>query len=269
MLRYKIAPKYPLSGPFGHSGVGRNPEVAGPVRSYNLVLHTPVRGTRAMPPWLNDNCPQGRGGPRTAPPGLSNRSSHGRTVGTSVPDYGPHRQWSRAAPAVPNVPCAPVAIYAIPRSMDGGRGRCRSPQAGMVSLTIVPCLYSAALSSGSVAPYMASRPEPDWTHSFPPGFLISVTVIHRPMPLVGIPVPETSSWTAMPIAAASVSSWGKAGLRARVARMPGPESAMTASKAWPGLCPNLSRRRPPIARAPWGDQEYQWSSWFLRHYPRR
>ena len=36
-----------------------------------------------------------------------------------------------------------------------------------------------------------------------------------------------------------------------------------------GLCPNLSRRRPPIARAPWGDQEYQWSSWFLRHYPRR
>ena len=36
-----------------------------------------------------------------------------------------------------------------------------------------------------------------------------------------------------------------------------------------GLCPNLSRRRPPIARAPWGGQEYQWSSWFLRHYPRR
>ena len=40
-----------------------------------------------------------------------------------------------------------------------------------------------------------------------------------------------------------------------------------------GLCPNLSRRRPPIARAPWGDQKYQWSSqwssWFLRHYPRR
>ena len=42
MLRYKIASKYPLSGPFHHSGVGRNPEVAGPVRSYNLVLHTPV-----------------------------------------------------------------------------------------------------------------------------------------------------------------------------------------------------------------------------------
>ena len=123
------------------------------------LIPTNVGETRAMPPWLNDNCPQGWGGPRTAPPGQSNRSSHGRTVGASVPDYGPHRQWSRAAPAVPNVPCAPVAIYAIPRSMDGGCGRCRSPQAGMVSLTIVPCLYSIALSSGSVAPYMVSRPE--------------------------------------------------------------------------------------------------------------
>ena len=28
----------------------------------------------------------------------------------------------------------------------------------------------------------------------------------------------------------------------------------------PGLCPNLSRRGPPIARAPWGDQKYQWFS---------
>ena len=34
----------------------------------------------------------------------------------------------------------------------------------------------------------------------------------------------------------------------------------TALRRSPGLCPNLSRRRPPIARAPWGDQECQWSS---------
>ena len=53
MLRYKIASKYPLSGPFHHSGVGRNPEVAGPVRSYNLVLHTPVRGPRGKK-WAPD-----------------------------------------------------------------------------------------------------------------------------------------------------------------------------------------------------------------------
>ncbi len=72
----------------------------------------------------------------------------------------------------------------------------RSAQVGMVSLTMVPCRCSVSRSSGLAAPYMVRRPEPDWIHSFRPGFLISVTVIHRPIPLVGIPVPETSSWTA-------------------------------------------------------------------------
>ena len=43
LLRYKIAPGYPLPGPFNHSGVGRGPEVAGPIRSYNLVFTYPVR----------------------------------------------------------------------------------------------------------------------------------------------------------------------------------------------------------------------------------
>ena len=43
MLRYKIAPKYPLSGPFRHSGVGRNPGAVGPVRSYNLNFTYPYQ----------------------------------------------------------------------------------------------------------------------------------------------------------------------------------------------------------------------------------
>ena len=43
LLRYKSAPKCLLPGPFHHSGVGRNPEVAGPVRSYNLVFTYPCQ----------------------------------------------------------------------------------------------------------------------------------------------------------------------------------------------------------------------------------
>ena len=46
LLRYKIAPKYPLLGPLDHSGVGRDPGVAGPVRSYNLVFTYPCQGHR-------------------------------------------------------------------------------------------------------------------------------------------------------------------------------------------------------------------------------
>ena len=38
VLRYKIAPKCLLPGPFGHSDAGGNPGVAGTVRSYNLVF---------------------------------------------------------------------------------------------------------------------------------------------------------------------------------------------------------------------------------------
>ena len=107
------------------------------------------------------------------------------------------------------------------------------PQAGMVSRTIVPCRCSVPRSSGSAAPYITRRPDPEWIMSFRPGFRIYVTVIQRPMPLVGLPVPETSSWTASPMAPESVSGWGRSGLRASVARMPGPESAMTTSKACP------------------------------------
>ena len=43
VLRYKIAPKCLLSGPFGHSGVGGNPGVAGTVSSYNLVFTYPCQ----------------------------------------------------------------------------------------------------------------------------------------------------------------------------------------------------------------------------------
>ena len=51
VLRYKIAPKCLLPGPFGHSGVGGNPGVAGMVRSNNLVFTYPCRGG---PPALGD-----------------------------------------------------------------------------------------------------------------------------------------------------------------------------------------------------------------------
>ena len=44
VLRYKIVPKCLLPGPFGHSGVGGNPGVAGTVRSYNLVFTYPCQG---------------------------------------------------------------------------------------------------------------------------------------------------------------------------------------------------------------------------------
>ena len=44
LLRYKIAPRYPLPVSLHHSGVGRDPEVAGPVRSYNPILTYPCQG---------------------------------------------------------------------------------------------------------------------------------------------------------------------------------------------------------------------------------
>ena len=43
LLKYKIAPKCLLLGPFGHSGVGGNPMGAGMVRSYNLVFTYPCQ----------------------------------------------------------------------------------------------------------------------------------------------------------------------------------------------------------------------------------
>ena len=51
LLRYKIAPKYPLSGPFHHSGLRRNPEVAGRFVAIISFLHTPVR---SPPPALGE-----------------------------------------------------------------------------------------------------------------------------------------------------------------------------------------------------------------------
>ena len=44
LLKYKIAPKCSLSGPFRHSGVGRNPGAVRPVRSYNLNFTYPCQG---------------------------------------------------------------------------------------------------------------------------------------------------------------------------------------------------------------------------------
>ena len=43
LLKYKTAPKCSLSGPFRHSGVGRNPGAVGPVRSYNLNFTYPCQ----------------------------------------------------------------------------------------------------------------------------------------------------------------------------------------------------------------------------------
>ena len=48
VLRYKIAPKCLLPGPFGHSGVGGNPGVVGTVRSYNLVFTYPCQPERGV-----------------------------------------------------------------------------------------------------------------------------------------------------------------------------------------------------------------------------
>ena len=45
MLRYKIAPKCLLPGPFGHSDVGGNPGMAGRFVAIISFLHTPVSGS--------------------------------------------------------------------------------------------------------------------------------------------------------------------------------------------------------------------------------
>ena len=55
VLRYKIAPKCLLPGPFGHSGVGGNPGVERTVRSYNLPFTYPCQlgdweGSLGTPP---------------------------------------------------------------------------------------------------------------------------------------------------------------------------------------------------------------------------
>ena len=52
------------------------------------------------------------------------------------------------------------------------------------------------------------------------------------MPLVGLPVPEVSSWTAS-LRACSSDSTCRSGFLSRVARMPGPRSVMTESRARP------------------------------------
>ncbi len=50
LLKYKTAPKCSLSGPFRHSGVGRNPGAVGLVRSYNLNFTYPCQTlTREAP----------------------------------------------------------------------------------------------------------------------------------------------------------------------------------------------------------------------------
>ena len=62
MLRYKIAPKCLLPGPFGHSDVGGNPGVAGTVRSYNLVFTYPCQrwtGVRQTAPQAESSRPGG------------------------------------------------------------------------------------------------------------------------------------------------------------------------------------------------------------------
>ena len=54
MLRYKIAPKCLLPGPFGHSDVGGNPGVAGRFVAIISFLHTPV----SLPPPPKKTCQQ-------------------------------------------------------------------------------------------------------------------------------------------------------------------------------------------------------------------
>ena len=83
-----------------------------------------------------------------------------------------------------------------------------SAQSGMVILTRVPRLFSMSRSSGSAVAYIMRRPNLQWVSNFRPNFPTSVATFLRPLPLVGTPVPETSSRTAMAVAAYSVFGWG-------------------------------------------------------------
>ena len=76
VLRYKIAPKCLLSGPFGHSGVGGNPGVAGPVRSYNLVFTYPYQQPQRGPRPGGADTP--RGGREALPDRRPVRKHQGR-----------------------------------------------------------------------------------------------------------------------------------------------------------------------------------------------
>ena len=123
-LRYKIVPKCLLPGPFRHSGVGRNPGVARPVRSYNLVLTYPCQ---PPPPDFSEvvhcfveeiatemellSLQQGQGSSDNPVPAPS-RTSCGRH-----PPPGRILSSSRQLPAWASIVAVPVAASA-PRSLD-------------------------------------------------------------------------------------------------------------------------------------------------------
>ena len=75
---------------------------------------------------------------------------------------------------------------------------------------MVPGRNSVSVTCGSLVPYMARSPAPGWIWSLRPARRISATVIQSPMPQVGVPVPEVSSWMAR--AMASWSDWVVGGL---------------------------------------------------------
>ena len=52
LLRYKTAHKCSLSASFRHSGVGRNPGVVGPVRSYNRAFTYPCQPLSPLSDYL-------------------------------------------------------------------------------------------------------------------------------------------------------------------------------------------------------------------------
>ena len=60
MLRYRIAPKCLLPGPFGHSDVGGNPGVAGRFVAIISFLHTPVSTGEGRRPVLIYSIPEER-----------------------------------------------------------------------------------------------------------------------------------------------------------------------------------------------------------------
>ena len=89
-------------------------------------------------------------------------------------------------------------------------------QNGMAARTMVPCRNAVSVISGSAVPYMVSSPVPEWTWSLRPGRRISATVIHSPMPRVGVPVPEVNSWMARAMASWSDSVGGRFGFWAKL-----------------------------------------------------
>ena len=101
MLKYKTAPKCSLSGPFRHSGVGRNPGAVGPVRSYNLNFTYPCQRPRG-----NDGRQAGM--KEGFVEALVLRARSGRAWRRFVEILPPGLRF--LPPVIPSLPCSPLVL---------------------------------------------------------------------------------------------------------------------------------------------------------------